>query len=116
MIKVSFESPVSLSIGIVMQMKNHKKAGMVKYEILYKDNNGREHTRWSDWMRFDGYKVGDSIPVKVLTLPASFGLMSDLLEVNGHPQDCVAPYALAIVAAGVGALMLGYNIGKTRNK
>ena len=114
MIKVVFENPVSLSVGIVENMKHHAKTNMVRYEILYKDNNGREHTRWSDWMRFDGYKIGDGIPVKVLTLPASFGLMSDLLEVDGHPQKRIEPYVLAMVAAGIGALIVGYNIGKSK--
>jgi hypothetical protein len=114
MIKGVFESPVSLSVGIVMRMKVHNKSGAVRYEILYKDQSGREHTRWSDWMRFDGYQIGDSIPVKVLTIPATFSLISDLLEVDGHPQNHVEPYVLAMVATGVVALFTGYRIGKDK--
>ena len=110
----AFENVVSLSIGIVMRSKTHN--GAVKYQILYKDNSGKEHTRWSDWMRFDGYKIGDSIPVKVLTIPATNGLISDLLEVDNQPQKRVEPYVLALVLTGVGALFAGYCIGKDRNK
>lgn len=106
----TFENPIALSVGIVMRAKN--KAGMVRYQILYKDNYGREHTRWSDWMRFDGYKIGDSIPVKSITIPATFGVVSALLEVDGNPQKHVAPYVVPVVAAGIAALFVGYGIGK----
>lgn len=113
MFKGIFESPISLSIGIIMRSKVHKN-GAIKYEILYKDQSGREHTRWSDWMRFDGYQIGDSIPVKIITIPATGGLFSDLLEVNGHPQDRVEPYVLAMVLTGAAALFVGYHIGKDK--
>lgn len=112
----TFENIVSLSVGIIMRSKVHASGGSVKYQILYKDNSGREHTRWSDWMRFDGYQIGDSIPVKVLTIPATYGLISDLIEVDSHPQKRIEPYILAMVAAGVGALIAGYNIGKSSKK
>ena len=111
----TFENIVSLAVGIIMRSKTHKN-GAVKYQILYKDNSGREHTRWSNWMRFDGYKIGDSIPVKVLTIPATYGLISDLIEVDSQPQKHVEPYVLAMVAAGIGALVAGYSIGKSSKK
>jgi hypothetical protein len=109
------ENPVSLSLGIVMHMKANRRNGMVKYQILYKDNRGREHTRWSDWMRFDGHQVGDGIPVKILTIPATFGIMSTLMEVNGQPQNYAEPHILSMALIGAGAFCLGYYINHKKS-
>jgi hypothetical protein len=100
---------------MIMRMKVNRN-GMAKYEILYRDESGRTHKRWSDWMRFDGYKIGDSIPVKIVTIPATCGLVSDLIEVNGHPQNHTETFILATAMIGVGTMLIGYKIGKKSTK
>ena len=109
--KNHLEDFVSLSVGIIYKMKVNKE-GLVQYEIAYKDCNGKEHRKWSDWMRLDGYKIGDSIPVKTMTVPGTCGLVSVMLEVNKHPQKRMEPYVGAIAITGICALIAGYNIGK----
>lgn len=103
----------NLSVGMIVDMKTNA-CRMVKYKILYKDYKDRQYAVWSNWMRDDGYRVGDSIPMKNITIP-SFGLLNMPLEVNNHPQKHVEPYIVAMVAAGIAALVCGYNIGKSKN-
>lgn len=107
-----FDKCVSLSIGVVEAMKTNKE-GLVKYCILYKDRKGRKCKAWTNWMKSDRYAVGDHIPVKNIAIP-SFGLINIPLTVSGHPQTYVEPYVAAIVLAGIGALIAGYNIGKNK--
>lgn len=110
--KMKFENPVCVSLGVVMNVKRCPRNELVKYQIAYRDDNGRDRMQWSDWMRDDGYEIGDSIPVKALILP----MMSMLLEVDNTPQSHVDLYSAAIVGMGMFALIAGYFIGKERNR
>lgn len=109
-----YEGPITLSIGIVDEIRTNVN-GLVKYKITYKDYLQREFTAWTSWMRDDGYKIGDSIPVKNLAIP-SFGMLNVPLSVNNHPQNHVELYVAAMVTAGIGALIAGYNIGKNSKR
>ena len=102
------------SIGIVEGSKTRLN-GDVKYKIAYRDYQGREYSAWTTWMRDDGYRIGDSIPVRNISVP-SFGLLNIPLAINNHPQRYVEPYVAAMVVAGIGALIAGYNIGKNSKK
>ena len=104
----------TVSIGIVEEMKT-RLSGDVKYKIAYRDYKGRVYSAWTIWMRDDGYNVGDSIPVRNVSVP-SFGLLNIPLAVNNHPQRYVEPYVAAMVLAGVGALIAGYNIGRNNKR
>jgi hypothetical protein len=106
---------ISVSIGLINKIKMGRN-GAVQYEILYRDQWGREHTQWSDWMRFDEYKIGDSIPVKTASVQGTFGLLTYMKEVNGHPQKRVEPYVATMALACVGTLIAGYYIGKGKTK
>ena len=98
------------SIGVIEQMKARLN-GNVKYKIMYRDYQGRTYSAWTTWMRDDGHNVGDSIPVKNVTIP-SFGLLNIPLSIDNNPQRYVEPYVAAMVVAGIGALIAGYHIGK----
>lgn len=104
------ESPITSSVGVIEEMKTNS-SGMAKYKIAYRDYRGREYMAWTTWMRDDGYRPGDSIPVNNLSIP-SFGLLNLPLTVNSHPQRYVEPYIAAIVAVGLGAFVAGHTIGK----
>lgn len=103
------DSPVTLSVGVIEEMR-HNLDGLVKYKIIYRDYKGREFVAWTNWMRDDNYRVGDSIPVKNMAVP-SFGLLNVPLAINNHPQRYVEPYVAAMVLAGIGAMIAGYHIG-----
>jgi hypothetical protein len=105
-------SNFSVSLGMIVHAKVDNKSGVVKYNIKYRDAYGREHTQWSDWMRFDGYGLGDSIPVKTVSVPGTCGLITVMTEVNGHPQKPVEPRAIAMMLTCVGSLLVGYHIGR----
>jgi hypothetical protein len=108
--KPNFTDVNTVSIGVIEGVKKRVN-GSAKYRITYRDYKGREYSAWTDWMRDDGYEIGDSIPVSNLSIP-SFGLLNVPTSVNNHPQHHVEPYVAAMVLAGVGALIAGYNIGK----
>ena len=102
----------TVSVGVIDEIKT-RDDGAVKYKIAYKDYKGRTFTAWTSWMRDDGYRLGDSIPVNNLAIP-SFGLVNVPLAVNNCPQKHVEPYVAAMVLAGIGALIAGYHIGKSK--
>ena len=112
--KCSFDHLDSHSIGSIEEIKVRKN-GTVKYKIVYPDYKGRVYSAWTDWMRNDGYEIGDSIPVRNVAIP-SFGLLNIPLSINSNPQKHVEPYVAAMVAAGIGALIAGYQIGKHSKK
>lgn len=109
-----FNKMTALSLGMIEEVR-YNRQGFVKYKIIYKDYQDRKFVAWTNWMRDDGLKIGDSIPVKNLAIP-SFGLLNVPVEVNNHPQRYVEPYVAAMVLAGVGALIAGYHIGKSDKK
>ena len=111
----TFENPIHMSVGNIESVRVNKN-NRVKYEIAYLDRHGKEHKTWSNWMQDDGYKAGDSIPVRSIALPGTFGLYSPLLEVSGVHQNRTEVYAMttAVVAVGVG--LIGYAIGHARKK
>jgi hypothetical protein len=113
--KHTFENIASKSVGVITNTKVHRN-GFVKYKILYRDMNDREHTSWSDWMRFDGYQIGDSIPVKYIVLPPTLGICNGLLEVNNHPQNQIQSMIAPVAIASIASLGVGYFIGKCLSK
>ena len=112
--KFTLDGAKAVSIGVIEEIKI-KKNGSVKYKILYRDYDGREYSAWTTCMRDDGYRVGDSITVKNVSVP-SFGLLNVPLAVNNQPQRYVEPYVAAMVVTGIGALIGGYFIGKSCKK
>lgn len=103
---------ITVSLGIVEEVQ-HNINGFVKYKIAYVDYQGRSYTTWSNWMRDDQYKIGDSIPVKNVSIP-SFGLLNIPLAINNNPQHHEEIYISATVIASIGAMLIGYNIGKNK--
>lgn len=102
----------ALSLGLIEQRKE-KSNSQVKYKILYKDYNGKEHKTWTNWMRDDGYKVGDSIPVRSIAVP-SFGLVNLPVAIDNNPQTFLAPYILGVIVGCASTLFLGYQLGKNK--
>ena len=102
----------TVSLGVIEETKN-RKDGSVRYKIAYRDYKGRDFSAWTTWMRDDGYKIGDSVPVNNFAIP-SFGMLNIPVAVNNHPQRYVEPYVAAMVLAGIGALIAGYHIGKSK--
>ena len=105
---------VSISIGCIDNVKTNRN-GKVKYEVIYKDANGNLHHEWSDWTTPSRYNAGDSIPVKSMLVPGTFGKCSVLLEVNNIIQHRIEPYIAITAMAMASSLLVGYAIGKARH-
>ena len=105
---------VSISIGCIDNVKTNRN-GKVKYEVVYKDSNGNLHLVWSDWTTPSRYNAGDSIPVKSLLIPGTFGKCSVLLEVNNIIQHRIEPYIAITAMAMASSLLVGYAIGKAKH-
>ena len=106
-----FESPLNVSVGCIESVRVNKK-NRVKYEIAYLDKGGKEHVSLSNWMRDNGYAAGDNIPVESTSIPFTFGLCSNLTEVNGVIQHHKSSYVLPVLTACAGTLVAGYFLGK----
>lgn len=113
--KKAFESPINVSVGNIESIRINKR-DRVKYEISYLDKNGKEHKSWSNWMRDNGHKAGDSIPVQSLSIPGTFGFCSILLEVEGIAQQHAETYVATMVVLAIGIGVIGYLVGKSREE
>ena len=106
---VLYENIHAVSLGLVEQRKEHNN--LVKYKISYKDSEGKLHSTWTNWMRDDGYKVGDSIPVKSI---APFGRVNIPVAIDCQPQRHIAPYIAALAIVNTCSWVIGYKKGKRK--
>lgn len=109
-----FNDSINVVVGVVEDIKTNDH-GAVRYKIAYRSDSGREHRTWSNWMRNDGYKIGDSIPVKTASVPGTFKLVSVPIEVNRSPQRRVEPYTASLALAATCGLLIGLMIGKEKH-
>lgn len=106
---------MNLSLGLIEQIKRNED-DEVRYLIRYRTENGKEHTTWSNWMRDDNYKVGDSIAIRTQRVPGTFGLVNVAKDIDRHPQTTNGPLVTALIIASVCAAVAGFVLGKTSKK
>ncbi len=104
---------IRLSVGMIEQMKINK-CNLVQYQIAFRDDNGNTNKKWTNWMRYDGYEPGNSIPIKILTVNLPVSQLNILLEANNTPQVHYESYVITTVMAGLVALWAGYSAGKNK--
>jgi len=105
------EDKIFISLGVIEKLKRNE-ADDVRYLIRYKTEDEKEHLVWSNWMRDDGYKVGDSIAVRGyrVTKLLPFNVTRDI---DRHPQTDHRPLAVALAVFGVGAAVIGFILGRS---
>lgn len=97
-------------IGQVEEVKRHQN-GFVKYKIAYSYND-RVYHRWSSWIKYDGYEVGDSISLKMLHFPSKQAIIRLPIDVNNNPQQYPIATGILIGTACAATGIVGLVIGR----